>query len=317
MSLILAAVPATGALPLGRARLLHAAWAEARQIGAGFVLALDDSTPARPGSPLDDLTWLGLTWDTAFARSEHAERYGAAIERLEASGRLYPCFENADELRTKAERQRRQERPVRYDRAMLKLTAAQRAAAEAGGKRPHWRFRLSDGVVAWDDTDAGRCAVALPTLSDPVLREADGRVDPALALAIDDMALGVTHIVSGSEMLVQTAVHLDLLAALGAGSRVLTHLAAPAEAGGRRVQGQSLRALRQDGVVPAGLRNWFAKLAAAREPKADIADLLAANRLALANTSFAEVAHLLPGVEEAHWLVVRGTIDLVVEAREA
>ena len=316
MSLILATVPASGALPLGRARLLHAAWAEARQIGAGFVLALDDSTPARPGSPLDDLGWLGLNWDSAFARSEQAERYESAIARLEASGRLYPCFENADELRTKAERQRRQARPVRYDRAMLKLTVAQRAAAEAGGKLPHWRFRLSDGVVAWDDTEAGRCEVVLPSLSDPVLREADGRIDPALAGAIDDMALGVSHIVSGTEMLVQTAVHLDLLAALGAGQRVLTHLAAPAEASGRRVQGQTLRALRQDGIVPTGLRHWFAKLAAAREPKADIADLLAANRLALANIPFAEVAHMLPGVAEAHWLAVRGGIDLVSEARE-
>ena len=315
MSLILAAIPATGALPLGRARLVHAAWAEARRIGGRFVLALDDTAPARAGTPLDDLGWLGLDWDAAFLRSDHAERYAAAADRLEAAGRLYPCFENADELRSKAERQRRQGRLVRYDRAMLKLTPAQRAAAEAGGKRAHWRFKLSDGVVAWDDTSAGRCTVALPTMSDPVLREANGRIDPALALAADDAALGATHIASGAEMLAQTAVHLDLLAALGAPGRVLTHLAAPVEEGGRRLQGQSLRALRQDGIVPAGLRGWFATLARQAAPRAAIADLLVANRLALAGTEFSEVAHLLPGVDEVRWLAVRGGIELVTEAR--
>ncbi len=315
MSLILAAIPAAGALPLGRVRLVHAAWAEARRIGARFVLALDDTTPARPGVPLDDLAWLGLDWDEAFRRSEHADRYAAAADRLAAAGRLYPCFENADELRSKAERQRRQGRLVRYDRAMLKLTPAQRAAAEAGGKRAHWRFKLSDGVIAWDDTSAGRCTVALPTMSDPVLREADGRINPALALAADDAALGASHIASGAELVAQTAVHLDLLAALGAGSRVLTHLAAPVEEGGRRLQGQSLRALRQDGIAPGGLRGWFATLARHATPRAAIADLLLANRLALAITPFAEIAHMLPGVDEARWLAVRGGIDLITEAR--
>ncbi|MCC6719119.1 MAG: glutamate--tRNA ligase [Acetobacteraceae bacterium] len=317
MSLVLAAIPAAGGLPLGRARLLHAAWAEAREIGARFVLAIDDSAPSRPGVPLDDLRWLGLDWDEAFRRGDHAERYAAAAARLEEAGRLYPCFEHPDELRAKAERQRKRGQPVRYDRAMLKLTQAQRDAAEAGGKRPHWRFRLSDAVIAWPDTSAGRCEVALPLLSDPVLRDEAGRIDPALALAADDVALGASHIVSGAEMVAVTAVHLDLLSALGTdpARRVLTHLPTPREEGGRRLQGQSLRALRQDGVAPAGLRTWFGDLARQATPRADIGDLLAVNRRTLAEMPFAEVAHLLPGVDEAHWLAVRGSIDLISEAR--
>ena len=175
MSLILAVVPESGALPLARARLLHAAWVEARRAGARFVLAVDDSAPVRPGMPLDDLAWLGLEWDEVVLRGEQGARYEAAAARLEAAGRLYPCFENPDELRAKADRQRKRGALVRYDRAMLKLTAAQRATAEAGGKRPHWRFRLSDRVIGWDDLRSGRGEVALPLLSDPVLPDPEAR----------------------------------------------------------------------------------------------------------------------------------------------
>ncbi len=317
MTLLLAALPAAGALPLGRARILHAAWVEARRLGGRFVLALDDSAPARQGDPLADLAWLGLDWDEAFRRADHADRYAAAAARLEASGRLYPCFEHPDELRAKAERQRRQGRIPRYDRAMLKLTPAQRAAAEAGGKVPHWRFRLTDGVRAWPDTREGRMEFALPSLSDPILRDESGLIDPALALAADDAALGATHIVSGAELAAVTAVHLDLLSALGAdpAARVLTHLPAPRDEGKRRLLGQSLHALRQDGVAPVALRAWFGAMAARRAPRADIADLLAENRRALADTPFEAVRHMLPGVDEARWLAMRGGIDLITEAR--
>lgn len=321
MSLILATVPESGPLPLARARLLHAAWVEARRAGARFVLAVDDSAPVRPGMPLDDLAWLGLEWDEVVRRGEQGARYEAAASRLEAAGRLYPCFENPEELRAKADRQRKRGALVRYDRAMLKLTAAQRATAEAGGKRPHWRFRLSDRVIGWDDARSGRGEVALPLLSDPVLRDAAGRVDAALALAADDVALGVTHIVSGTELATQTAVHLDLLAALGVdqGQRVLMHLPAPQEAGveegERRLQGQSVRTLRADGFTAAGLRAWFAKMARQKKPRARIEDMLAENRRVLASTPFAEVSHLLPEVDEVRWLAVREGIDLVVEAR--
>lgn len=297
--LVLASVAASGGLPVGRARLIHAAWSHARRIGARFVLAVDDTgTAARQGSPVEDLAWLGLEWDAQFLRSEQAARYVAAAEALEAAGRLYPCFEHADELRAKAERQRRQGRSIVYDRAMLRLTAAQRLAAEAGGKRAHWRFRLSDHVMGWPDARAGRCEVALPTLSDPVLRDEDGRVDPALAMAADDVALGATHLVSGAEMMAVTAVHLDLLAGLGAGTeKVLVHC--------RRRPRRRAR----------GAFAWFESLSRAKAPRARIADLLAANRRVLAQTPFAEVAHLLPGIDEAGWLARREAIDLINEAR--
>lgn len=317
-ALILASVPATGGLPVGRARLIHAAWAEARQTGGRFVLAVDDTAPpAKLGTPVEELAWLGLDWDASFLRSAEAARYAAAAATLEAAGRLYPCFEHADELRAKAERQRKAGRAIVYDRAMLRLTPAQRLSAEAGGKRAHWRFRLSNHVIGWHDGRAGRCEVALPTLSDPVLRDEHGAIDPALALAADDIALGATQIVSGAELMAGTAIHLDLLEALGArGERGLLHLPAPAEESGRRVQGRTLRSLRADGVAPAGLRAWFAALGRARAPRARIADLLAENRRALATTPFAEVAHLLPGVDEAGWLARREGIDLINEARE-
>lgn len=318
MTLLTVTVPATGLLPLGRARLAHAAWRRARDLGGRFVLIVDDTIVNKPGAPPDDLAWLGLDWDSLERRSDNTARHAAAAARLEQATRLYPCFENADELRAKADRQRRRGQLVRYDRAMLKLTADQRAAAEAGGKRPHWRFQLSNMVVAWRDDRLGRTEFALPSLSDPVLRAPDGTIDPALAGVADDLALGVTHRVSGEEHIATTAVHLDLMDALGGDPTALhlAHLPVLSEATGRRLQGQTLRSLRQDGIVPAALRAWFDALQQPGAGRIEIEDLLAHNRAALATLPFADAAALLPPeADAAFWLSVRGEIDLITEAR--
>ena len=96
-----------------------------------------------------------------------AAPYADAADTLKQAGRLYPCFEFEAELRAKRDHRVKRGQPPIYDRAMLKLTQAQLAAAEAGGKRPYWRFLLSDRTVEWRDLVLGHREVALPSLSDP------------------------------------------------------------------------------------------------------------------------------------------------------
>ena len=131
-----------------------------------------------------DLRWLGISWD---AFGEPGD-YQGAMEHLKRIGRLYPCFESETELRARREHRIRRGQSAVYDRAMLKLTPEQRASAEAGGKLPHWRFRLSNRVVAWTDAIAGPLEARLPAISDPILVAADGT--PAAAVSRADEYAG-------------------------------------------------------------------------------------------------------------------------------
>lgn len=343
------AVSAAGPLHVGTARIVLANWRLARRLGGHLTLCLDDLEAARDTTEQQeavrhDLRWFGLDWDDEVRRSDRRTRYETAAAALTAAGRLYPCFESEAELNAKRDRRiRRGDSPV-YDRAMLKLTRAQRDAAEAGGKRPYWRFRLSDATIAWDDRVLGRREVKLPTLSDPVMIRADGTPAALFSGGIDDLEDGITHLLRGDDLVHATAIQLDLAAALGRDPAAIAraHLPALADAEGERLSRRagnfSLRALRQLGVEPEALSGTLALLgtaaaprpataaelgcvdclagAAARQPRFDMPTLLAVNRQAMAALPFARVAgRLPPGATEAFWLAVRGSLDLLSEAR--
>lgn len=339
----------TGYLHVGNARLALINFLCARRRGGRYLLRLDDTDAARSTDAYaeaigHDLRWLGVEWDETFRQSARLDRYAEAAEALKRAGRLYPCFESEEELRAKREqRLKRKQAPV-YDRAMLKLTEAQRAAAEAGGKRPYWRFRLSDGAIAWDDLVLGRRHVKLGAVSDPVLIRADGTPLYTFCSVVDDLDTGVTHVIRGEDHVTNTGVQLDLLAALGGEPARLRFAHLPllldekGEKLSKRLDGLSLRRLRTDGVEPAALTAYLARLGSARDPvpatldeltadfdfshfsaapaRFDIAQLQALNRRVLHGLDFAAVASRLPpGATEAFWRAVRGNLDLLGEAR--
>ncbi|MBU6497776.1 MAG: glutamate--tRNA ligase [Rhodospirillales bacterium] len=333
MNLLRVALAPGGVLHVGNARIVLATWLFARSTGGRILLHAE--TAARHG---EDLAWLGLDWDGTYDSHDFAARRADAIARLRSAGRLYPCFESEEELATKQALRLRRGQPAIYDRAMLKLTPAQREAAEAGGKAPYWRFRLGEAELTWQDLILGRRRVKLLTLSDPVVIRADGTVLQRLAAVIDDLALGVSHVLRGEDQIDNTAIQLDLMAALGAnpGAIALAHLPPLLDAEGtrlsRRIDGLALRDLRQDGIVPAALAATLAgadrpampaELIAgfdlARFAAADrfaMAKLLTINRAALAALPFEAIADRLPaGATAAFWHAIRGGIDLLGEAR--
>jgi glutamyl-tRNA synthetase len=202
------------------------------------------------------------------------------------------------------------------------MTQAQRAQAEARGKRPYWRFLLSPEPVGWADETLGRTSIKLSAMSDPVLVRADGTPLPLFAAIVDDIDAGITHILASDEMRGASAIALDIAHALGAdvGGLRLAHVTPLAETADRL----TLRRLRTDGIEAAAIvacltrggGQPFDLARAAEDGTFDIATLRGINRAVLSGLPFADVAaRLPPGATEAFWLAIRQDLDLLTEAR--
>lgn len=337
----------TGNLFVSSVRVALANDLYSRRHHGEMLLRLDDldperSRPVHVDQIIQDLRWFGIEWATCFRQSERLALYSDTIEKLKRDQFVYPCFESEEELKAKQEfRRKRNQSPI-YDRAMLSLTDKQRTDAEAGGKRPHWRFKLSGRTLEWHDMILGPRQATLTAVSDPILVKADGSPTPILASVVDDLDHGTTHIIRGEDNAGNTAVQIELFEVLGGARKPIRfgHLPAltdsgPAARGGRRAGSLSLRNLRNDGVEPRAIaacmtgsgsqpgrplpldelapRFDLAGLAASRF---DIGQMLAMNQDVLRGLDFAAVADRLPdGATEAFWLAIRGNLDLLKEAR--
>jgi glutamyl-tRNA synthetase len=338
----------TGYLHVGNARAALVNFLFARSQNGHFLLRLDDTDTER-GRPeyeqgiYDDLRWLGLDWDATDKQSARLGRYQEVAEALKAAGRLYPCFENEDELAAKRAALVKRKLPPVYDRAALSMTAEQRAAAEAGGKRPYWRFKLSDGAASWQDLVLGSRTVKFGTVSDPVLIRADGSPLYTFTSVVDDADHEITHIIRGEDHVTNTAVQIDLFQAVtSAALPRFAHLPLISDGGGeklsKRLGSVSLRAMRKDGIEARAITAYLARLGTNKDPapltleeltaafnindfgrsspRFDPKQLLALNRKILHGLGFTEVQDRLPkGATETFWLAVRGNLDLLTEAR--
>ncbi|WP_407518632.1 glutamate--tRNA ligase [Methylobacterium oryzisoli] len=342
----------TGYLHIGNARtaLFNALFALAQ--GGTFWLRLDDtdaarSTPEFAAAIAQDLDWLGIPPDRAVRQSDRVALYDAAAERLKAAGRLYPAYETPEELERRRRRQLGRGLPPVYDRAALRLTPEERAALEAEGRRPHWRFRLDPGAVEWGDLVRGACHVEAESLSDPVLVRADGSYLYTLPSVVDDAEMGITHVIRGEDHVTNTAVQIQIFSALGAPVPEFAHhnliTTASGEGLSKRLGHLSLRGLREADYEPlavAALATLTGSAEAVR-PVADLGEL--AGLLDLAHVSRApakfdthdldqlnaRLVHAMPygaaagrlaelGVPheagEAFWTAVRANLTRVAEA---
>lgn len=275
----------TGLLHVGNARVALVNWLFAKAAGGAFVLRLDDTDTERSdpkfASAIErDLAWLGLAPDARVRQSERLADYRAQLERLKDTGRAYACFESADELEFKRRKALRAGRPPIYDRAALKLSAAEREALIAEGRRPHWRFKLEDRDIAWDDLVRGPQRFEAKNLSDPVVVRADGAFLYMLPSVIDDGALGVSHVIRGEDHVVNTAVQIQMFQALGAPTPSFAHLPLLMDAKGanlsKRLGSLSLESIRDGGIEPMAVNSLLARLgtADAIQPASRLADLV-------------------------------------------
>ncbi len=275
----------TGKLHLGNARVALVNWLFARKTGGKFLLRYDDTDKARStqafmeGIPID-LKWLGLDWDSEAKQSERSASYDAAAEVLRQKGFLYPCYETAEELDLKRKLARAAGRPPIYDRAALRLSADERQALEAGGRKPHWRFRLPDATFAWTDMVHGTLQFTKGSASDPILVREDGTYPYMLPSVVDDAEFGITHIIRGDDHIANGAIQIAVMKSLGAALPQFAHLPLLADAGGeklsKRVGSLSLELLRAEGIEPLAIDILLSRLGTSRSPEgsATLGDLI-------------------------------------------
>ena len=334
----------TGWLHVGNVRAAITNWLFARKAGGVFVLRIDDTDVARSTDAYEqgietDLTWLGLTWDERHNQSARFDRYQAVAEQLKAAGRLYPAYETGEELDRRRKVQLSRGLPPIYDRAALKLTEAERAALEAEGRKPHWRFRLDGRRVKWLDLVRGENEVDTTSLSDPVLIREDGAFLYTLPSVVDDVDMDITHIIRGEDHVTNTGVQIELFEALGAKVPTFAHfsllIGADGEALSKRLGSMSIQDLRAQGYEPLAVTSHIAKLgtsdaieAAAslqglvesfdidklgRAPaRYDPADLTRLNAAVLHGMDYAAAGPRLAALDcdlgEAFWLAVRANL---------
>ncbi len=259
----------TGYLHVGNLRTALFNWLIARKAGGTFILRLDDtdaerSKPEYAEAIQEDLTWLGLTWDRMERQSSRLGRYGEAADELRAKGRFYEVFETPVELDLKRKKQLNMGLPPVYDRAGLKLTEADRDRLRAEGREGYWRFLLEHTRIEWEDGILGPISIDAASVSDPVLIRADGQVLYTLASVVDDVDMGVTHVVRGADHVTNTATQIQIIEALGATPPAFAHhslLTGPGgEALSKRLGHLSLRDLRKEGVEPMALLSLMARL---------------------------------------------------------
>lgn len=259
----------TGRLHVGNIYIALSNWLFARKYQGEFILRYDDtdterSTTAFKEGIAEDLQWLGLDWDRQAAQSVRLSHYDQAIETLRKRGRLYPCYETAEELSLKRKVQLQSGKPPVYDRAALKLSAEQRAELEASGREPHWRFLLEPRDVEWVDLTRGPQRIDCRSQSDPVLRREDGTYLYTLPSTLDDIEMQVTHVIRGNDHVTNTGVQIQIFEALGARPPQFAHLPLLVDAAGeglsKRLGSLSIASLREQGIEPIAILSYLSVL---------------------------------------------------------
>ncbi len=213
---------------------------------------------------MEDLEWLGLSWDRVERQSSRIERYEEAAQELRDKGRFYECFETPTELDLKRKKQLNMGMPPVYDRAALKLSEDEKAALRAERGAGVWRFLLDQERIEWNDGILGDLSIDAASVSDPVLIRADGQFLYTLASVCDDIDFGITHVVRGSDHVTNTATQIQIIRAMGGAVPEFAHhslLTGPqGEALSKRLGTLSLRDLRAQGIEPMAILSHMARL---------------------------------------------------------
>jgi glutamyl-tRNA synthetase len=339
----------TGRLHVGNIRTAVHNWLWARKKGGRFLLRLDDTDRERSREEFaegirHDLVWLGLVPDAEHRQSARFAAYEVALERLKAAGRVYPAYETAQELELKRKVALGRGKPPVYDRAALAMSDADRARLEAEGRRPHWRFRLDhEAPIAWHDLVRGPQHFDPRLLSDPVVRREDGSWLYMLPSTVDDIDLGISHVVRGEDHVANTALQLQMFEALGAAAPAFAHEALLVGSEGKlskRLGSLGMEALREQGIEPIALVAKLSRIGTSLqvepviEPRPliesfdfatfgraparfDLDELAGLNAKIVHQLPFAAVADRLPaGMSEADWLALRPNLRTVAEAAD-
>ncbi|NKB94724.1 glutamate--tRNA ligase [Ochrobactrum intermedium] len=353
----------TGYIHIGNTRTALSNWLFAQKNGGKFILRYDDTDVERSRDEYAqaiavDLDWLGVKPDRVEYQSKRFDVYGRAVGKAEA-GRVafYACYETADELERRRKLRLARRLPPVYGREGLKLTDEEKAAFQAEGRKPHWRFLLPNfdadpfntrrTEVHWDDLVRGPQTVDLASMSDPVLVREDGTYLYTLPSVVDDIDLGITHIIRGDDHVTNTGVQIAIFEALGAKAPVFGHhnllTTISGEGLSKRTGALSVGSLREGGFEPMAVASLAVLIGTSESVSAspnmeslaerfdlasiskssakfDPAELDTLNRALLHEMPFSDAKPRLAALgisgdkAEPFWLAVRGNLDRFKDA---
>lgn len=353
----------TGYIHIGNTRIALFNWLFAKKTGGQFVLRYDDTDHERSKQEyIDaiaiDLEWLGITPDQVEYQSKRFSRYDAVVEDLKTRGLLYPCYETPEELERRRKIQLSRHLPPVYGREALKLTAQEKEKYDEEGRKPHWRFLLPNFKVSpferertdvhWDDAVRGTQTIDLASMSDPVLVRADGTYLYTLPSVVDDIDMGITHIIRGDDHVTNTGVQIAIFEAIGAKIPTFGHInlltTTSGEGLAKRSGALSIASLRREGYEPMAVASLAVLIGTSEDvhayptmealaehfdlksvsksaAKIDPADLPALNRHLIHDMPFIDAEKRLAtlGINgelaEPFWNVIRSNIDKVSDAK--
>ncbi len=325
----------TGRLHVGNIRAALHNFLFAKKLGGEFILRIDDTDRERSTAEFDeairdDLNWLGLVPGKTIRQSERFDLYEREFGRLKAAGRVYACYETPEELDLRRKVLLGRGLPPVYERK-----SEDEAPPEA--RQPHWRFRLDHAApIAWTDLIRGEQRFDPKLLSDPVVRREDGSWLYLLPSVIDDVDLGVTHVVRGEDHVSNSAAQIQMFEALATKPPQFAHEALLVASEGKlskRLGSYGAEHLRDEGVEPMALLSVLARIGTSQpvEP-VDSLDELAngfdfahfgrapahfdphevelINARLLHKLEYTAVAERLPdAASEADWLLLRPNLE--------
>lgn len=336
----------TGFMHIGNTRTAVFNWLLAKKLGGNFMLRIDDTDVARSKPEYEEairdiLNWLGLKWSEEARQSARMERYNEVVAKLKAEGRVYACYETAEELEVMRKKLMTKGLPPIYDRSALKLTPEQISAYEKEGRKPHYRFKLVPGVIEWDDMVRGHCRYDASNLADPVIIREDGSYLYHLPSVIDDSDFGITHIIRGEDHVTNTAAQIQMFEALGTLVPTFAHLPLLTGKEGKlskRLGSLGVRELRAEGIEAMAISSFLAKLGTSEsiepfydldslsasldlhklgrsQPKFDESELKIFNTKYVRNLPYEKVKDRIKS-DEKFWNAVRGNLNIVSDIEE-
>ena len=341
----------TGLLHIGNARSAVINWAYIKNKGGEFILRIDDTDLERSKKEYENkikenLLWLGLSWSKTFNQSQRKNIYDEKILLLKKSKKIYPCFESAEELSLKRKTQLLSGKPPIYDRSALKLTPDQIENLIRKGRAPHWRFKLEEEIIEWQDLIKGKVSFDSKNLSDPVLIREDGSLLYHLPSVVDDVEENITDIIRGEDHITNTAFHIQLFKSLNAKIPHFGHhpflTDEEGKSFGKRLGSLSIQKMYEDGFESLTLLNYLLSIGtsknlskeknidilvnsfnintlASSSPKFSINVLKFLNKDILQSYDFSDVKkkfiHLnIKDVSEDFWIFIKNNINYFSES---
>lgn len=338
----------TGYLHLGNGRAAIFNYLFAKQNKGQFILRIDDTDKERSTLEYEegikeDLKWLGIKYDQEFKQSCRINIYEDIFNKLVSLGHIYPCYETVEELDSMRKAQLSVGKPPVYNRHALTLSEHDRQVLEKEGRIPHWRFKLSGNKIKFADLIHREIEFDLSSVSDPVVKKTDGGFTYTFASCVDDIDLGITHIIRGEDHVSNTASQIEILNAINPENNIkfghypLINFEDRGKMS-KRLNDLSLRNFKSEGIEPDTIISFLATVGTSNDvgiykfdqllemfslnkvskstPKIFLSELLDLNRKNFASMSYEEVSKRYDVKNEDFWNLIKQNVETHFDIEE-